>query len=145
MSSIPSGAWARARSSGERMSASAVARSGERKASSLTGGFSGRERGERVWGNREVPSLQQRRGSVGETWFPPRERAGGERRSRASVGGGLRDRLAIHVAGHAVHEPLAALEDEGRRPVTHVVLRGERAGLLVVRHVEGEEAHTGRK
>src|SRR5919108_4445462 len=85
MSSIPSGARARARSSGERMTASAVARSGERKASSLTGGFSGRERGERVWGNREVPPLGQGRGAVGETWFPPRERAGGERRSRPQL------------------------------------------------------------
>src|SRR6266508_1060207 len=36
---------------------------------------------EGVWGNREVPPLHQRRGSVGETWFPPRERAEGERRS----------------------------------------------------------------
>src|SRR6266508_5794296 len=39
------------------------------------------ERVEGVWGNREVPPLHQRRGPVGETWFPPRERAEGERRS----------------------------------------------------------------
>ena len=35
-------------------------------------------------GNPEVPleaSASERRGSVGQTWFPPRERAGGERRS----------------------------------------------------------------
>src|SRR6266508_3153613 len=41
------------------------------------------ERVEGVWGNREVPPPRVlRRGLVGETWFPPRERAGGERRSR---------------------------------------------------------------
>src|SRR2546429_2162589 len=40
----------------------------------------GRGRGGR--GNREVPpAVHQRRGLVGETWFPPRERAEGERRS----------------------------------------------------------------
>src|SRR5438876_222430 len=40
------------------------------------------ERVEGVWGNREVPPLIGRRGfDVGETWFPPRERAEGERRS----------------------------------------------------------------
>src|ERR671918_2865706 len=41
------------------------------------------DRVEGVWGNREVPPRDQRRGHVGETWFPPRERAGGSRRSRA--------------------------------------------------------------
>src|ERR671919_476201 len=39
------------------------------------------ERVEGVRGNREVPPRHQRRGSVGETWFPPRERAEGERPS----------------------------------------------------------------
>src|SRR5687768_3047173 len=39
------------------------------------------EHGEGVWGNREVPPLLRRRGSVGETGFPPRERAEGEGRS----------------------------------------------------------------
>jgi hypothetical protein len=39
-----------------------------------------------AWGNREVPAPKTggnrgRRGSVGETWFPPRERAEGEQRS----------------------------------------------------------------
>src|SRR5215207_8104857 len=40
------------------------------------------EQREGVWGNREVPPRRaRRRGLVGETWFPPRERARGERRS----------------------------------------------------------------
>src|SRR6266540_2932127 len=48
------------------------------------GGLIGRppacERVEGVWGNREVPPPQVlRRGLAGETWFPPRERAEGER------------------------------------------------------------------
>src|SRR5438094_1808006 len=43
----------------------------------------GRGRGGR--GNREVPpAVHQRRGLVGETWFPPRERAEVERRSFVS-------------------------------------------------------------
>src|SRR5919106_1395110 len=48
------------------------------------------ERGEGVWGNREVPPQHRRRGPVGETWFPPRERAEGERRSCCD-GGRLAD------------------------------------------------------
>src|SRR6266852_1794212 len=42
------------------------------------------ERVEGVWGDREVPPHKTRRRGfdVGETWFPPRERAEGERRSR---------------------------------------------------------------
>src|SRR5438093_11166525 len=41
------------------------------------------ERVEGAWGNREVPPHKTKEGgNVGETWFPPRERAGGERRSR---------------------------------------------------------------
>src|SRR5918996_13331 len=43
------------------------------------------DRVEGVWGNREVPPRDQRRGHVGETWFPPRERAEGERRSQAGL------------------------------------------------------------
>src|SRR5207244_5060879 len=39
-------------------------------------------RGRAGRGNREVPpDLHQRRGLAGEKWFPPRERAEGERRS----------------------------------------------------------------
>src|SRR6266487_4420269 len=43
------------------------------------------ERVEGAWGNREVPPHKTRRRGfdVGETWFPPRERAEGERRSQA--------------------------------------------------------------
>src|SRR5206468_12466571 len=41
-----------------------------------------RERVEGAWGNRKVPPHRQEEGGkVGETWFPPRERAEGERRS----------------------------------------------------------------
>src|SRR5438094_10310695 len=67
------------------------ARSGplRRNRRSLTSGYEliGRplayERVEGVWGNREVPPHETRRRGfdVGETWFPPRERAKGERRS----------------------------------------------------------------
>ena len=40
------------------------------------------ERVEGVRGNREVPPCWTvKRGLAGETWFPPRERAGGEGRS----------------------------------------------------------------
>src|SRR5438132_6469114 len=39
------------------------------------------ERGRGTRGNREVPPFLWRRGLVGETGFPPRERAEGERRS----------------------------------------------------------------
>src|SRR2546428_7378150 len=51
------------------------------------------ERVEGVWGNREVPPHEAKEGgNVGETWFPPRERAEGERRScrhpRVEVAGG---------------------------------------------------------
>src|SRR6185312_1943229 len=39
---------------------------------------------EGVWGNREVPPNKTKEGgNVGETWFPPREQAAGERRSCA--------------------------------------------------------------
>src|SRR5438445_8427315 len=42
----------------------------------------GYERVEGAWGNREVPPHKREEGGrVGETWFPPRERAEGERRS----------------------------------------------------------------
>src|SRR5919106_1767045 len=50
---------------------------------SLMGQLLAYERVEGVWGNREVPLQHRRRGHVGETWFSPRERAEGERRSLA--------------------------------------------------------------
>src|SRR4249920_1863905 len=34
-----------------------------------------------VWGTRRFPTFSARRGHVGETWHPPRERAEGQRRS----------------------------------------------------------------
>src|SRR2546425_5325185 len=45
------------------------------------------ERVEGVWGNREVPPHETRRRGfdVGETWFPPRERAEGERLTRRAT------------------------------------------------------------
>src|SRR5918996_409726 len=48
---------------------------------------------EGVWGNREVPPQHRRRGHVGETWFPPRERAEGERRSYDALLGELAEIL----------------------------------------------------
>src|SRR5918996_686061 len=51
----------------------------------LTGGPPPCERVEGVWGNREVSPQPRRRGLVGETWFPPRERAEGERRSQSGL------------------------------------------------------------
>src|SRR5205823_8280611 len=88
---------------------------------SLTGRFPSRERGG-AGGNREVPLASPasgRRGSVGETWFPPRERdrvcrqrsrakpdsapqAWGERRSQACL---------YHRAGADVRAT-----DAGERP-----------------------------
>src|SRR5439155_17026424 len=58
--------------------------SGETATPATTGALIGQplayERGEGARGNREVPP-PGRRGSVGETWFPPRERADGARQS----------------------------------------------------------------
>src|ERR1043166_1428242 len=55
-------------------------------------------------GNREGPPVLWRRGLVGETWFPPRERAAGERRSPA-----LLSALAVDALRRVEHrlEPLA--------------------------------------
>src|SRR5215208_3556986 len=56
--------------------------SGSGSVAALMGGPLAHERGEGAWGNREVPPQEtRRRGLGGETWFPPRERAEGERRS----------------------------------------------------------------
>src|SRR5215204_3759189 len=53
------------------------------RGSAVTGHPLAREHEEGVWGNREVPPRWTvRRGLAGETWFPPRERAGGEGQSR---------------------------------------------------------------
>src|ERR687891_490533 len=57
---------------------------GARTSATLMGHPVAHEGVEGVWGNREVPPRHQRRGLVGETWFPPRERAKGERRSCAA-------------------------------------------------------------
>src|SRR5438105_14421649 len=64
------------------------------------------ERVEGVWGNREVPPHREEEGgNVGETWFPPRERAEGERRSRED----------LHDAGRAVDtQAVAGLDRRGR-------------------------------
>src|ERR671914_945127 len=62
--------------------AAAAGRAGSSYGFSLIGQSLVDERVEGVWGNREVPPQRRRRGLVGETWFPPRERAEGERRSR---------------------------------------------------------------
>src|SRR5712692_3936571 len=56
-----------------------------RRRATLTGHPVHCERVEGVWGNREVPPVVRRRGFVGETWFPPRERAEGERRSQGTL------------------------------------------------------------
>ena len=49
-----------------------------------------------VWGTGRFPTSSRRRGLVGETWFPPRERAAGERSSR---GRGGRRRVRRHGVG----------------------------------------------
>src|SRR5438552_15398443 len=89
------------------------------------------ERVEGVWGNREVPPHRREGGgSVGEPWVPPRERAGGERRSSRVVGergyGGRRD--AAPAAGGAprvpsLEPPLRRHEHADDREVVHE--RGE--------------------
>src|SRR5207342_407418 len=50
----------------------------------VTSRFPARECGG-VWGTGRFPTISRRRGHAGETWFPPRTRAGGER-SRARDG-----------------------------------------------------------
>src|SRR6266540_6590018 len=90
--------------------------------SAITGQSLARDRVEGAWRNPEVPPRQVlRRGLVGETWFPPRERAKGERRSRRDgfqrglqllerphdrqpVGG---DAIAVSVPAHELEEVLA--------------------------------------
>src|SRR5580765_6560329 len=65
----------------ERIGSDSMTAPGSRSAT-LIGRLLADERGEGAWGNREVPQhWTVRRGHVGETWFPPQERAGGERRS----------------------------------------------------------------
>src|ERR671919_236406 len=65
--------------------AAAAGRAGSSYGFSLIGQSLIDERVEGVWGNREVPPQRRRRGPVGETWFPPRERAKGEQRSRLEL------------------------------------------------------------
>src|SRR3970282_1731864 len=68
------------------------------------------ERVEGVWGNREVPPRsQRRRGHVGETWFPPRERAEGERRSP----GPLQLPVLLRIQLAAVEDPQAERNGDG--------------------------------
>src|SRR3954470_13859823 len=63
-----------------------AARRASRRLIVLIGQLLPNERVEGVWGNREVPPHEAKEGgNVGETWFPPRERAEGERRSRVPV------------------------------------------------------------
>src|ERR687891_1995217 len=69
---------------------------------------------EEVWGNREVPPQNRRRGLAGETWFPPRERAEGEGRSlfveQLPVGGGVEQLVRLGGVGEAdLHEPALAV------------------------------------
>src|SRR6266545_2481643 len=68
---------------------------------------------EGVWGNREVPPLQQRRGPEGETWFPPRERAEGERRSCSYLQRGRRKDASRLVA--APHRAFHGAGPGGKR------------------------------
>src|SRR5215210_3809141 len=68
------------------------------------------ERGEGVWGNREVPPPSERRGSVGETWFPPRERAGCEGRSFL---------LLVEALPQCVNCPAQARVDGSARKLEH--------------------------
>src|SRR5919106_363789 len=82
----------------------------------LTGRPPACERGEGVWGNREVPPQSRRRGYVGETWFPPRKRAEGERRSCDFH---LLQLPACAVVRHVEH---------GRRPADAVTGLVSRAG-----------------
>src|SRR3989337_1608829 len=65
---------------------------------------------EGVWGNREVaPRSQRRRGHVGETWFPPRERAEGERRSSRP----LQLPMLLRIQLAAVEDPEAERDGDG--------------------------------
>src|SRR5919106_4887914 len=72
---------------------------------------------EGVWGNREVPPQNRRRRLAGETWFPPRERADGEGRSRDRLLrlAALRQRLLHEFADEA--DALAPCRLEERLPL----------------------------
>ena len=74
------------------------------------------ERVEGVWGNREVPPRWTKEGgNVGETWFPPRERAEGERRSLAEPGEA--EAAEAHVAEHLLRLRLDACPRRAERLV----------------------------
>src|SRR5688572_47006 len=95
-------------------SGSPIAATRIREASGLMGARA-HERVEGVWGNREVPpSPARRRGHEGETWFPPRERAGGERRSstaEAAAAAGVRRQGRLEISRREVR-PVAFDEHE---------------------------------
>src|SRR6266508_1964301 len=96
----------------------------------------GRVEGE--WGNREVPPLHQRRGFVGETWFPPRERAEGERRSWVDA---ARLQGAGDLVDAAYERGLTERDVLGLRELPHAVERvpelvGEPGADLVARPEE---------
>src|ERR671922_2284936 len=76
---------------------------GARVSSTLMGRPPAHEGVEGLWGNREVPPLHRRRGPGGETWFPPRERAEGERRSRVglSEASDRHGRLTRHIGARS--------------------------------------------
>src|SRR4051812_7556586 len=88
------------------------------------------ERVEGVWGNREVPPHETRRRGfdVGETWFPPRERAEGERRSYR------RPPQQPPRVPHVEDEHVGA-DEEHDQPLDHV---GEVAGEVGRDHVRRE-------
>src|SRR5712691_1842657 len=75
------------------------------------------ERGEGAWGNREVPPpWTLRRGLVGETWFPPRERAGGDRRSSGDRLRLRRDLDMVHRQARLLAQPPDDVAPQPARP-----------------------------
>src|SRR5215211_8341157 len=72
-----------------------------------------------MWGNLEVPPQGRSRGIVGETWFPPRERAEGERRSCRNPGSLLvheRPQAAEDIWVGVGHHSMTQVEDMTRPP-----------------------------
>src|SRR6266545_5664063 len=113
----------------------------------LIGRPSAYERVEGVWGNREVPPRKTgRRGfDVGETWFPPRERAEGERRSQADD--------IVRANGHARQVAtgrVAERRDDGgrrdhRRRLTDALHAIGRAWLRILDELRDDRRHVERR
>src|SRR5207253_10200813 len=91
--------------------------------------------------NREVPPHRKRGGDVGEPWVPPRERAGGERRSRPDANSWrLRGRGEVFVGGEPAKRLGLDLAHALAREAELLADRLER-GRTVADETEAERDH----